>query len=74
MLERVPTVEIVEEVKEDGQQPEDEKETLNEEIAHKQCELEEKDPEKDAGDYPFSAKHKDLNEDTEMEDDSPVIE
>jgi hypothetical protein len=73
-MERVPTVEIVEEVKEDGKQPEDEKETLNEGIDHELCELEEKDPEKDAGDYPFSAKHKDLNEDTEMEDDSPVIE
>ena len=72
-MEREPEVEIVEEVKADGQKPEDEKETNNQEIAPELCELEGKDPDKDAGEYPFSAKHKDLNEDTEMEEDSPVI-
>lgn len=74
-MDRVPEVfEIVEEVKADGQPPEDDKNTLNQEITPQACELEGKDPEKDTDDQPFSAKHKDLNEDTEMEDDSPMIE
>jgi hypothetical protein len=71
---RVPeVVEIVEEVKADGQKPEDDKKTLDQKMIPEACELEGKDAEKEADDQPFSAKHKDLNEDTEMEDDSPMI-